>query len=259
MSRAFSGIIEVRPASLPGSTHKKSSALFSLLHEFTILCQNNETMPPRSSSNQSTISVLDWNDNDTYVSTDHDGKAAGIPAMEPLTRTQSPRSVHFSEDDNNVFFIPHLDDFTDEDVAAIWYEAQDYADMKSDYKETIFLMECGTDLDEQEYTVRGLEYRTQEGAWARYENKRDAYNAVLDEQDIQWKNDCDDHEELRKVYLEHSTKCSVAAHKLALEDAHDAHAIFAESPVLPSVDKRRSNGEKRSPSFKSMMSFGGKR
>lgn len=212
-------------------------------------------MPPRSLSVQSAHSVLDWqHDNDAYVSTYHDGKSVANPAMAPLT--PASKSVHWSEDKHTVFFIPHLNDFSDEEVAAIWYEPVNYAEMKSEYKGTVFLIECGTILDEQEHTARGLEYRTQEGAWARYENKRDAYNAVLDEQDIQWKEDSDDPEELRNVYLQHSTKCSVAAHQLACKDALEAQAICAEaSPTVSTVDKSKPRGVKKNLSIRRM--FGG--
>lgn len=179
-------------------------------------------MPPRSLSTASAVSVLDWHDNEAYVST-FDTKAVNQP-IDPLTK-----SLRFSDKPLKVFPIPHLDDYSDEEIAAVWFEASEYANMKNEYKDTVFLMECGQVLDEIEHTKRGLEYRTQEGAWARYENKRDAYNAVLDEQDIQWKEDYDDDEALRRVYLKHSTKCGIAAHKLAMQDASDAEAIFAEA------------------------------
>jgi len=179
-------------------------------------------MPPRSLSTTSAVSVLDWNDNDAYVST-FDAKDVNQP-IAPLTK-----SLWFSEEPHTVFLIPHLNEYTDEEIAAVWFDPHEYAMMKNEYKDTVFLMECGQVLDEVEHTGRGLEYRTQDGAWARYENKRDAYNAVLDEQDIQWKEDYDDDEALRRVYLNHSTKCSEAAHKLAMRDARDAEAIFAEA------------------------------
>lgn len=200
-------------------------------------------MPPRSLSIQSAVSVLDWNDNDPYVSTHHDAKDAANGAIAPLTKR-----VHWPEDDDHeLFLIPHLDEFTDEEVADIWFAPDEYADMKNEYKETVFLIEMGKALDEAEHhTARGLEYRTQEGAWARYENKRDAYNAVLDEQDNQWKEDCDDEEALRRVYLEHSTKCAANAAKLAQEDAREAQAILNESPAPVSVaDKPKKRGLRR--------------
>lgn len=135
------------------------------------------------------------------------------------------KSVRITEN-NEYFFIEQISEFCKEEVAAIWYDANDYADMKADYKTAVFMLECGKPLPEGDHTSRGLEYRTQQGAWARYENKRDAYNAVLDEQDNQWKNDTDDCNALARIYLEHSHKCAQAALALGRKDATEAQKIY---------------------------------
>jgi hypothetical protein len=175
-------------------------------------------MPPRSLSASSDVGVLPWDDSEIYE-----------PVLELKGRSKESssltRSVRIAEE-HEIFYITHIDEFSDEEVAAIWYEANDYANMKLDYKSTVFLMECGKPLPGDEHTCRGLEYRTQDGAWARYENKRDAYNAVLDEQDLQWKKDIDDPEALSRVYLQHSTKCAVAAAELGKQDAIEAQKIY---------------------------------
>jgi hypothetical protein len=44
--------------------------------------------------------------------------------------------------------------------------------------------------------------RTEEGAWARFEHKRDAYNAVLDEQDRQWNDGEEDPDAIASCCLE---------------------------------------------------------
>jgi hypothetical protein len=134
---------------------------------------------------------------------------------------------------NEIFDVEHLDDMTPQEISNIWYDPKEYAEIKSSYQVTIFLMETAESNDKplpeetDEHTIRGLEYRTQTGAWARYEKKRDAYNAVLDEQDRQWKVDCDDHERLSEVYLQHSSKCCAAAYQRGVEDAAAAREICA--------------------------------
>jgi hypothetical protein len=146
---------------------------------------------------------------------------------QPMKRKDSKplkTSIRFS-DRNQTFAIPHLDNMSDSEVAAIWYNAEEYSEVKSSYQMTIFLMESGKLNEGDEYTSRGLEYRTQQGAWARHENKRDAYNAVLDEQDRQWKADQDDHDALGRVYLQHSSKCAVAAAERGAADAKEAKEI----------------------------------
>lgn len=182
------------------------------------------TMPPRLNSTVSAVSVLDWSDREAYRTS----KSTKIKLVsQSITQQPLTKSVHFVQE-NAIYLIPHLDDFSNEELSSLWYDSGDYMEMKNQYKETIFLMECGKMMDEVEHTARGLEYRTQEGVWTRYENKRDAYNAVLDEQDLQWKLDSDDFEQIRKVYLEYSTKCTVAAVKIAEQDADEAKNIHKE-------------------------------
>lgn len=154
------------------------------------------------------------------------------------------KSLKFS-DMNEVFHIYHLDDISDEQVAATWYNAKEYAEIKSSYQATIFMMESGEDLSGDEHTSRGLEYRTQDGAWARYENKRDAYNAVLDEQDRQWKVDRDDDEKISRIYLEHSTKCARAANARAIEDEKHAKKVLRSIMPKSRVSMSGSNNAKK--------------
>lgn len=196
------------------------------------------TMPPRSLSNCSqSISVFSINDEASYISsaelrsTTQSVKRKGSKAIS--------KSIRFS-DRNQIFPIPHLDNVPDHEVAEIWYNAAEYSEIKSSYQMTIFMMENGELKEGDEHTSRGLEYRTQQGAWARYENKRDAYNAVLDEQDRQWKADKDDHDALGLVYLQHSSKCAVAAAERGEVDAKEAKEICQD------IIKRRKVRRKKS-------------
>jgi len=121
-----------------------------------------------------------WSDDYSSCSSTTDARGSGKDSKLPLVK-----QLRFDEKQNQIFEITHLDDIPDNEVAATWYDSNEYAEIKSAYQLTIFMMESGEKLS-GDHTPRGLEYRTQEGAWARYENKRDAYNAVLDEQDRQW-------------------------------------------------------------------------
>ena len=175
-------------------------------------------MPPRTSSERSPVSVMRWDDSSTISSVE----------TKPNSRRYSPisKSVRWTERDE-ISEIPHLDDISESVVESIWYSAQEYSEIKSSYQLTIFMMESGEKITGDDHTTRGLEYRTQEGAWARYENKRDAYNAVLDEQDRQWKVDKDDFDKLREIYLLHSTKCAQAAVVRALQDEQEIKDYMA--------------------------------
>lgn len=111
--------------------------------------------------------------------------------------------------------IPHLNTMTEEDIEHIWYSHYDYDDIKASFEYTVFMMDAGEakTVENDEHTTRGLEMRTEEGAWARFEHKRDAYNAVLDEQDRQWNDGEDEPEQISASCLE----VSVSAAKGALE------------------------------------------
>ena len=185
-------------------------------------------MPPRSLSERSPVSVMRWDDNST------------ISSMEMKSNGKLPlaKGVRWTEK-NEVFPIQHLDDMSDEEVFSIWYTSKEYSEIKQSYQVTIFMMESGETITGDEHTSRGLEYRTQEGAWARYENKRDAYNAVLDEQDRQWKVDKDDYEKIRQIYLKHSTKCANAAIVRALQDERDIKDFMAEEEAAASTKVKK--------------------
>lgn len=168
-------------------------------------------MTPRSTvSDRSPVGVNQFDDCSTICT--QETKLKGLVRTQGKLRGPGEsKSIRFSER-NETFEIPHLDDWPDEDIDAVWYSPEDYSQIKTAYQATIFLMESGKNLDsDPEHETRGLEYRTQEGSWERYQNKRDVYNAVLDEQDRQWKVDQDDFEKIREIYLSHSNKCTQAA------------------------------------------------
>jgi hypothetical protein len=160
-------------------------------------------------------------------------------------RGKGPKGVKFADERNEVYAITHLDDIPEEEVNATWYDGGEYSEIKQSYQLTIFMMEAGEKLNAEEHTSRGLEYRTQEGAWARYENKRDAYNAVLDEQDRQWQDDADDDEKISQIYLEHSTKCAQAAVQRAKADEAEALAIL-ESIMPKNYRKKQAKKKDKS-------------
>lgn len=193
-------------------------------------------MPPRSLSglsDRSPVCVTRWDDVSCGSSVELN-KTVKSKGTIPLVK-----SVSFAEH-NEVFDITHLDDIPDEDVANIWFDAAEYAQIKKDYQLTIFLMESGEDL-KGDHERRGLEYRTQEGAWARYENKRDAYNAVLDEQDRQWKEDIDDWDAISRAYLEHSTKCLTAANQRGIQDEEAVADYHLETRSSKEKKKKKSS------------------
>lgn len=126
--------------------------------------------------------------------------------------------------------IPHLNTMTEEDIEQIWYSHYDYDDIKASFEYTVFMMDAGEakTVENDEHTTRGLEMRTEEGAWARFEHKRDAYNAVLDEQDRQWNDGEDDPELISQSCLEVSRSAAKGALERGLNDEKASNEINKE-------------------------------
>lgn len=182
-------------------------------------------MPPRSYSGESVSGVVQWNDYERSIYDESEICSAFAKPSSRISPLTTTKSVCFADDLNEIFPIKHIDDFSESEVATIWYNGDEYDDIKSDFKTTVFLMENGMELPEDQ-TGRGLEYRTQQGAWNRYENKKNAHNAVLDEQDKQWKDDADDFDEMARVYIEVSRRCIEDALEMARRDELEARAVY---------------------------------
>ena len=91
--------------------------------------------------------------------------------------------------------------YSEEECVDVWFSCEDYDNMKSSFEFTVFMMDagCPEKVEDDEHTTRGLEKRSEEGQWKRYERKRDYYNAVLDEQERQWDEDIDDQDKISQI------------------------------------------------------------
>lgn len=123
--------------------------------------------------------------------------------------------------------IPHLNTMSEEDIEQIWYSHYDYDDIKASFEYTVFMMDAGEakTVENDDHTTRGLEMRTEEGAWARFEHKRDAYNAVLDEQDRQWNDGEDDPEQIAALCLEVTESAAKGALERGLSDQEESDQL----------------------------------
>ena len=206
--------------------------------------------PTRSLSNlseESPVCVTDWDDaasdpssscggcggssSDDYTE-DHDIEEHG-----PLSK-----SVAFAEYDEEID-ITHVNDLSDEEIAAVWYNSSEYAAMIKNNNMTVFLMNVGADLNEEQgHTARGLEHHTEKGALARFINRRNAYDAVLYEQDLQFMDNVIDWETMADVYLEHSLPCREAAYRRGVNDAK-----YAKYVSKPSTTAKKLPAPQQSP------------
>jgi hypothetical protein len=118
----------------------------------------------------------------------------------------------------------HINDYTDEEIACTRYDADDLERIKmTDVMNTLSMMKGGLQIPEENpwYCCRGLESRTREGSARRRANRFNAWNAVLDEQDLQWEEDICDPQAISNAYATLSHDCHEAAVMIAIQD----HAI----------------------------------
>ena len=130
--------------------------------------------------------------------------------------------------------------YTKEECLQVWYQNEDYSDIKNAFAFTVFMMDAGclskveTDAD----STRGLERRTEEGQWRRFDRKRNYYNAVLDEQDRQWDNAEEDPERIAEVARACTTESSREARDFGVKDER---AVYGESQLKAVLQDNSAN------------------
>jgi hypothetical protein len=141
------------------------------------------------------------------------------PVQSPKKQTQK-RVVSFCK---TVLYkeIPHIKDFTEGEVEAIWMTTRDYQIIKAMVKCTVIMMMKGDEIPEEDtdYCTRGLEFRTRIGSRVRQNNKLTARSAVLNEQELQFDEGFCDPQYIAMACLEVSLECRQGARARALYDA----------------------------------------
>jgi hypothetical protein len=140
-------------------------------------------------------------------------------AMKGGRRRTRPSQDHFVtfDSDVDVHEIPHLRDISKEEIAATWYNNEDFEEIKRAIVTTLRLMIAKKPIGSDQCS-RGLEFRTPMGAKLRKKNKLEALTAVWNAQVAQWKDNITDDEAIRMVYLEQSLKCREVAIKFGVQD-----------------------------------------
>ncbi|KAG7342973.1 hypothetical protein IV203_020918 [Nitzschia inconspicua] len=165
-------------------------------------------------------------------------------AMEfPPAMVEVPKkSVSFHE---SVLVYPHLHykDFSNLELSNSWYNEKEIDNIKVECMQTIQMVvnEGHHDLDSNNYwCVRGLEYRTPQGARSRRENKFLAWDAVMNEQESQYMMGEFDEEAIARAYSKVTAACQEAAIALALADSKVAlQDQFLSKPAASHVRRVR--------------------
>ena len=98
-------------------------------------------------------------------------------------------------------------------------------------------------IETEHMTSRGLEFRTTEGGMKRSYHKRQAYAAVLEEQERQWVTGCENPDRIAAAYQYVSCKCQGLALLRGIQDEHEIRDFVKATP--PSKE----NDDSSSPSL----------
>ena len=204
-----------------------------------------------------------WSDEDVYDDFSYNCEKIRTVSFAPVIETfhtlalddYTPEEIStswFDEDDYDDFtytcdvsFAPvietfhtlALDDYTQEEISASWFDDDDYDDI---FDNCVEIIKNNGSIIRNEDCIRGLERMTDIGLALLNCNRNDSYDAVLDEQDVQWNNQEDDHgDRIARLYREvASRRCHLEAHQRGIQDA----LVVADFLL---VDEGRMNKEER--------------
>ena len=147
--------------------------------------------------------------------------------------------------------IRHVQDFTDEEIAAGWYRKKDFTKMSEDVSEIADLVAKGRDSrNGEELCIRGLEHLVEEDvADYRAEKMIASIDAVLDEQDEQRDEDVYDPDIIAQLYTEIVSPLLREAYLVGLRDAQEATIAAEQIPdYIPETTPPKKSKPKKSNS-----------
>lgn len=175
-------------------------------------------MPPH-------VGCQDWNTTIGRTGTSHD-----FTELRPTVL----KSISFNETTSFREILP-LSEISDEEMTEVWYNEEEYAEIKKHVTETIKRASDGGMVDEADgYCMRGLEGRTKFGARRRKNNKAKALDAVWTTQIKLWKDRLENPLVISAAYKPHSTNAKYPAIAVAHNDEK-----FVQDHVRPVMKLKR--------------------
>jgi hypothetical protein len=131
----------------------------------------------------------------------------------------------------------HFKDYSDDEKNATWYTQAEMSLIRHHMQCIVEKLNQGEAKDDTEDCTRGVEFRTSQRIALRRENRESAFDAVLDEQQLQRLEARHDTERLARIYWEWSNHCQVVASKIGFMDAVVAReACFGETTRTHTYD-----------------------
>ncbi len=134
---------------------------------------------------------------------------------QPDSLSKNARTVTFHSR-VTVRLTSNIEDCTEEEKSATWYTQAEIKQIRASVRHEVALLAAGTwcSLSER----RGLESLLPEGFADKLRHREIARNAVLDEQDYQWKRDMNDPDLIADLYFDKTRSSVVAARVRAIAD-----------------------------------------
>jgi hypothetical protein len=144
------------------------------------------------------------------------------------------RSVSFSP---SVAFkkIIHIKDYTNEEIAACWYDVVELEMVKvDDIQTTLFLMANGYSsvINNERVCARGLESFTQKGQALRRQHREVAIDAVMDEQELQMEEGITNPEMIADCYFDQTRRSKAMARVIGLSDQEAVRSQEQQEPLV---------------------------
>ena len=147
------------------------------------------------------------------------------------------RSVHFDQS-VKVATIPHMNDFTEEEVSLVWYTPEEYEQTRSSCMKIVRRMnkKANDSHSKPDSTsspslksamcTRGLEGLSKVRGTTRRIRRLAAADAVLTEQSFQIEDGHSDPDFLSRLYQQISAPCQQEAHMVGLQDEKEAMQCY---------------------------------
>ena len=115
------------------------------------------------------------------------------------------------------YSIIHINDYTDDEISSTWYTSEELKQIKAQAKSTINKVIKGIPIEPTKDCIQGLETYTTEGQRVKYQQRLDAMDAVLDEQEIQREEGYTNVDAIADSYYSVTYYSQVAAHGRGLQ------------------------------------------
>lgn len=125
--------------------------------------------------------------------------------------------------------IPTTSHFSEKEKNDCWFTEEEYASISSDCVKQIKKLESGALLKTKKYCARGIEHHTRLGSIVRLKNRSTSIQAVIEEQDRQFREgEGYDDRKISAAYLRCTSSSQLWANTVGLGDQREAEAQNGE-------------------------------